>query len=259
MKSNSKAQRPKYLLYATILDAFQDYLRSSEIWQEYYGNSEEPSISEEEFEKKQFQSLIDRINRVPFDSEKADRGTAFGEVVDCIIENRNSDKMEIKSNKESGQITVIYNNRTFVFPISLCVEFATYFKGAATQFYVEAPLSTKYGHVLLYGYIDELMPISVHDIKTTEKYKAGKYRHGWQHIVYPYCLNYYGNLVQNFEYNIVQFAATSYSTFIEYYNYVKGRDIPKLTAHVEQFIEFLEQHRELITDLKIFNLKPELV
>jgi hypothetical protein len=250
-------ERYNYLIYCTLLDAFQGLLRSSEVYQEFWGNSEDPSMSEEEFEKKQFTELIDKINRVPFDSEAADRGTAFNEVVDCIIDNRNSLKAEIKSNKEAGQITVIYNNRTFVFETALCLEFANYFKGATTQYYVDAPIKTKYGTVLLYGFVDELLPHSVHDIKTTSSYKAGKYRHGWQHIVYPYCLNHHGNHVKEFEYNVVQFSAKSYNTFTEYYRYNPEVDNVKLVNHVERFIEFLDVNREKITDLKIFNLKSE--
>lgn len=253
-------ERADYLIYSTLLDGFQSYLSSSELWADYWGMSDDPSKTEDEFEKEQFQSVIDRINRKPFDSEAADRGTAFNEVVDCIIEHRNSSKMTITSEKESGLITAIYNNRTFTFATALCMEFAQYFKGAVCQFYVEAPLQTKYGKVLLYGFIDELLPHSVHDIKTTEKYKAGKFRNHWQHIVYPYCLNQTGNSVYQFEYNVAQISKTGlYTTFTEHYLYNPVRDIRILTEHVERFIEFLQTNRELITDEKIFNLKPELV
>jgi hypothetical protein len=45
----------------------------------------------------------------------------------------------------------------------------------------------------------------------------------------------------------------TYETFTEYYNYVPEVDIPRLTSHVESLIEFIEAHKDLITDLKIFN------
>jgi len=245
--------QPLYNLYPTLIDGFAGYLNSSEIYQEYWGFSEDPSKSEEEFEQEQLQSLIDRINRVPFESEAADRGTAFNEIVDCIILNRTSDKMELKS--EDDYITALYKGNTFTFPKSLCREFAGYFKGATPQVYTDAMLATKYGPVYLYGYIDELMPQSVHDIKTTGKYKAGKFRNNWQHIVYPYCLNASGNKVTDFEYNIAVFSKTGYSTFTEHYAYNHERDTYKLKGIVERFIEFLESHREVITDNKIFNLQ----
>ena len=246
-----------YLFYATLLDAYQDYLSSDKIYQEYWGFSENPPFSEEEFHEQKRLGLIDRINRVPFDSEKADRGTAFNEIVDCLILGTGSKKMAISSDRDSGTITAIYNNRTFTFPISVCKEFSDYYKGAVPQVYAEAVLPTKYGDVKLYGYLDELMPTSVHDIKSTGGYSVGKFKDHWQHIVYPYCLNATGNNVQDFEYNILlineRVSGDTYETFTEHYAYVAERDIPKLTKHAESLIEFIEAHRDLITDLKIFN------
>ena len=98
--------KPKvsYKFYATLLDGYQDYLRSSEIHQEYWGFSENPSKTEDEFEMEQLQGLINRINRVPFDSEAADKGTAFNEVVDCLVLNQKTarEDMSIVSDKEKG-------------------------------------------------------------------------------------------------------------------------------------------------------------
>ena len=249
--------QPRYNIYATLLDSFQGWLSSSEIWHEYWSFSDDPSKTEEDFEKEQLQSLLNRINRVPLpweDSEAADRGTAFNEVIDCLIAGRKSDKMEMVSNKETGLIQVSYNKRIFYFPIALCREFAEYYKNAVSQVYVEATLPTKYGDVLLYGYIDELMPSSVHDIKTTSKYKAGKFRNNWQHIVYPYCLIENGNNVSEFEYNVAMFGSgNSYSSFTEHYRYLPEKDLPRLITVVENLIDFIESNRNLITDKKIFN------
>jgi hypothetical protein len=253
-------KHPEYLIYVTLLDAYQAYIGSDVIYNEYWGYSENPPFPEDAFHERQRQALIDRINRVPMaweDSEKADRGTAFNEIVDCIILNGKSEKMDISHDKESGIIAADYNNRIFKFPASLCREFASYYKGAIPQVLVEALLPTIYGDVLLYGYIDQLMPASVHDIKTTGKYTAGKFKNHWQHIVYPYCLCRNGNSVYDFEYNIAVLKETkggmTYETFTEYYNYVAEIDIPRLTCHVEGFIGFIECHRDFITDKKIFN------
>jgi len=250
-------KKVKYQFYATLLDAFQGYLSSSEIYADYWGFSENPSKTEEEFEKEQFESLINRINRVPMkweDSEAADRGTAFNEVVDCVMANCKSEKMILSSDQESGIIKAEYNSRNFIFPIALIKEFSEYFKGGVSQVFTEGILPTKYGDVSLYGYIDELMPLSIHDIKTTGKYKSGKYRNGWQHIVYPFCLNQQGNPVTDFEYNVAVLGSGSfYSTFTEYYRYIPERDINRLQTVAELFIEFLELNRNLITDTKIFN------
>ena len=153
-------QQLKYKFYATILDSFWGYLNSDVVWEKYWGWSENPPHTPEQFHELQFQELIDRINRKPFDSEAADKGTAFNELVDALIENRKPNKMNVERNAENTCYTVVYNNRTFVFPISLCREFVDYFKGALTQIRVEAILPTAYGNVLVYGLIDELMPTS---------------------------------------------------------------------------------------------------
>ena len=80
-----KNQQLNYCIYATLLDAFWGYLNSDVIWDKYWGWSENPPHTSEEFHEQQFHELIDRINRKPFDSEAADRGTAFNEIIDCMI------------------------------------------------------------------------------------------------------------------------------------------------------------------------------
>ena len=156
--------------------------------------------------------------------------------------------------KEVIALKATYNNREFTFPISLCREFAAYYKGALTQQRVEAILPTAYGNVLVYGLIDELMPTSVHDVKTTGSYTVGKFKDHHQHLVYPYALLQNGSDVRTFEYNIVEFNKAGYpvDTYTETYVFNPKRDIPILTNHCEEFIRFLEENRELITDKKIF-------
>lgn len=272
-------QQPKYRFYATLLDAFNDYIHSDVIWQKYWGWSENPPHTPEEFHELQFQELINRINRVPFDNEKADRGTAFNEVIDCMVENRKSEMMKIErvykverfgacdevgkplyyDEEQTNEVVALkatYNNREFTFPISICREFANYFKGALTQQRVEAILPTRFGDVLVYGFIDELMPSTVHDIKTTGQYTFGKFKSHFQHLVYPYALIQNGNDIRTFEYNILEFSKAGYpvDTYTETYVFVPERDIPILTNHCEELIEFLEENKELITDTKIFGL-----
>lgn len=279
MQNQPREEKIAYRFYATLLDGFQDYLNSDIIWEKYWGYSENPPHTPEEFKQKQFQSFIDRINRVPFDSEAADKGTAFNEVIDCMIEHRKSDKIDVRyayeqvvmgqvdncdpderwaevyeTNKVIG-LNVTYNNRQFYFDIKLCREFANYYKGALTQQFVKAIVPTRYGNVEVYGYEDELMPQSIHDIKTTGKYSVGKFKDHWQHIVYPYCHMMNGQDVRLFEYNIAEIDRYGrWETFTESYMFVPERDVPKLVEHCEELIRFLMEHRHLITDRKIFNL-----
>lgn len=276
---NQPLENVSYRFYATLLDGFQDYLNSDIIWEKYWGYSENPPHTPEEFKEKQFQSFIDRINRVPFDSEAADKGTAFNEIIDCMIEHRKSDKVDVRYAYETivlGQVdncepderwaevqqtnkivglNATYNNRTFYFDINLCREFANYYKGALTQQFVRAIVPTRFGNVEVYGYVDELMPQSIHDIKTTGKYSVGKFKDHWQHIVYPYCYQQNGQDLRLFEYNIAEIDKYGrWETYTESYMYKPERDVPKLIAMCEELISFLIENRHLITDRKIFNL-----
>ena len=56
-------QQPKYRFYATVLDSFLGYLNSDIVWEKYWGWSENPPHTPEEFHELQFHELIDRINR----------------------------------------------------------------------------------------------------------------------------------------------------------------------------------------------------
>lgn len=249
----------EYKFYATLLDSFQSYLNSDVIYDRYWGYSENPPHTLEEFREKQFLSLIDRINRKPFDSEVADRGTAFNEVIDCMVMHRKPKKMTVQRVKDlNGALTglnVTYKERTFFFPMSLVKEVSSYYAGALPQQYIQAILPTMYGKVLLYGYIDYALPFCTHDLKTTRQYAVGNYKDHWQHIVYPYALMKNGCNVPDFEYNVVELGKTFYRTYTESYSFVPERDIPRLTEHCEDFIRFLKENRDLITDKKIFNLK----
>ncbi|HAH55581.1 MAG TPA: HNH endonuclease [Flavobacterium sp.] len=246
-------QQHNYNIYPSLLDRFANYINSSQIYQDYYGFAEEPSISEEEFEKQQFQSLIDGINRVPFESEAADKGTMFNEVIDCIIENRKSDKMNIEVNKAAPAIQVSWKNWIHSFNTWDCKTIADALKGAVCQNLIEGFLQTKYGAVKLYGYYDYLLPFCLVDLKTTKSYSAFKFIKNWQHIVYPFILNTNGISINDFTYLVYKWNKEGGEIFEENYTFDAQNDIPKLTDFVEQFIEFMEINKHLITDLKVFN------
>ena len=246
-----------YKFYATLLDSFYDYLNSDAIYEEYYGYVENPKISIDEFHEKQYQSLLDRINRVPFKSEAADKGTAFNEVIDCMVLHQNSDKMKIVRWKDKGSTVGVkarYDGFDFYFPLPLIQEVASWYKGGLPQQYIQAVLPTTFGNVMLYGYIDYVMPFKTCDLKTTSRYSFGKFKHHFQHLVYPYALEKNGADVREFEYNVVLWGKYNYETFTESYLYRPERDVPYLTQHVEDFIRFLQDNRDKITDKKIFAL-----
>lgn len=265
----------RYKFYASLLDAYQDYLDCDKIYERYWGFSENPPCSPVEFQEKQLQSLIDKINRVPFDNEAADKGTAFNEVIDCMVKHCKPTKIgvervykqivmgdvsgppeerwaDVQYTDEVVGLKVRYNERDFYFPINVVREVASYYTGALCQQYTEGVLPTAYGNVLLYGFIDYIMPFSVHDLKTTGRYNVGKFKSHWQHKVYPYALACNGCEIKDFEYNVVEWGKTI-NTYTEHFAFDKERDTLLLQRHCEDFIRFLTDHREQITDKKIFN------
>lgn len=252
-----KQSNVRYRVYATLLDAWQDYLDTPQIYDKYWGFSNEPPHTLEEFWVKQHASLIDKVNRVPFTSEAASKGTAFNAVIDTLITGQLDEKVRMsKVYGENGEWVAIQaelDGFTFQFPYELCREFATYYRGAIPQVRVSAILHTMYGDVEVYGFIDELMPLSVHDIKTTASYSASKFKHHSQHLVYPYCLIQNGSDIRTFEYNVAEIDKYGrWQTFTETYVFDSDRDIPILRERCEGLIEFLLQNRKLITDRRIF-------
>lgn len=245
----------KYRFYATLLDGFQDYLDSEQNYGKFYSNPDNPGAPTlDQWDNKCLVDLLNRINRVPFESEAADKGTAFNDVIDCLIAKTPiTVKTTYTIDEQAGRIFAQFKNRNFAFPLSICREFADYYEGAVSQVFVSGIVHTKYGDVEVYGYIDELMPFSIHDIKSTRHYEAFKFKNHWQHRVYPYCLWQRGDTVQYFEYNVTDFS----ETYTEHYEWVPDRDIPLLVEHCERFIEFLEAYRPYITDKKIFNLSED--
>lgn len=252
-----KQSEVRHCIYATLLDAWQDYLNTPQIYDKYWGYSNEPPHTLEEFWVKQHASLIDKINRVPFTSEAASKGTAFNAVVDYLITEQFDDKVRMSKvldeNDKPLAIQAELDGFTFHFPYELCREFATYYRGAIPQVRVCAILHTMYGDVEVYGFIDELMPLSIHDIKYTGNYSASKFKHHSQHLVYPYCLIQNGSDIRTFEYNVAEVSKSSkWQTYTETYVFDPDRDIPILRERCEGLIEFLLQNRKFITDRRIF-------
>lgn len=151
----------------------------------------------------------------------------------------------------------------FFFDKQLCKSAAEYFKGSLSQHYTEATIDTCYGVVKLYGYVDELRGKRVYDIKTTKSYAWGNYKNYWQRHVYPYCLIESGDCteIDAFEFSVFQLKGGSSRTplisgdfYREVYDYDHEQSTELIRQHCERFIEFLEAHRQEITDKKIFGL-----
>jgi hypothetical protein len=219
-------QQPDYKIYPSILDAYA-----------WYKKSESPECKQE---------LIDKINRVPFQSEAADKGTAFNELVDLKI---SEPSCNLCIDKDE------YGFGPFWFKIPIVETFAEELKGAIPQQRVEATIETDNGLVLLYGYADEILADTCIDIKTTKSYEFPKFMHNWQHVVYPYCLNQMGIECNNFIYLITDFN----NIFKEEYKYNPAKQLNRLKAELNDFIFFLDMNKDVITDKKIFAMEDVLI
>ena len=267
-----RQSQPNYRIYPSLLDKFQELLDSELEADEFFNLDEEGNQkrSADEIADQHTQELLDTINRVPHDPiEAADKGTCFNEIVDAIGDDRDCaypgmNWVPLAADGGLGPVVGLrasLNGFTFDFDINLLRSAADYFAGAVRQQLVKAMLTTRYGTVELYGYIDEILPTKVCDIKTTSSsYAFGKYERKWQKDVYPYCLRESGLMdVTLFEYTVYQLSKPSGRSplitgrqYPEQYTYDHTAATMRLRRHVEHFIEWLEVHRDQITDRKIF-------
>lgn len=277
--------QPKYKIYPSLLQKFQSILDSelelNEDWNiDSDGNYKR---SADEIAARHEAELIVMINREGTALiEAASKGTAFNEIVDCLMENRGSsnDKICIRSvwydpsckmvitgdtddiKDKTGLEKIIeasLDGFTFYFNTQFCKDASRYFKGSIPQYLCSAILPTQYGDVELYGYIDELRHDVVYDIKTTSKYKYGKFERGWQKDVYPYCLIESGDCeeITEFEYTVfvlknLKDQPITGTMYRECYSYNHEQAKQRLVQMCERFIEWLEAHRDQIKDKKIF-------
>lgn len=272
MSKTNLQSKPGYRITPSLLNKWQDLIDADIHWEEWYGNSDEPSISSEDYYAKCEQELLDACNRVPFVSEAASKGTALNELVDCILENR-SPKEGMTASRvycDAGggimkptAVRAELDGFSFLFDIELVRELALYFTGATCQYRCEAVMGTSFGDVILYGDADYIMRDVVYDLKSTGKYSAyGKFDAGWQKVLYPWALIESGEMdsVSGFEYTIVPLSGgTKASPLItgeiktEYYPYNHEASTGLLRDTLEAFIRWIEDHRELIVHPRIFN------
>lgn len=219
-------KQPDYFFSPTLLDQYCNLCNSDVIWEKYYGSSEIPKCTAEEFHETKYQELLDRINNIKsLTTEEQAKGTCLNEIVDCIIKKKATptggvfiktircldDFLEIAfakakphSEEEQKNITLqsqellarigkafIYaslGDFEFFFDVDFCKSIAKYFDGCICQFYTAANLETSKGTVELHGYLDYFRMKSIYDLKTSKRYSFGDYAHYNQRFAYPYCM-----------------------------------------------------------------------
>ena len=115
---------PKYRIYPSLLDRFNEYRYIDAAIEKPWNADKTPSDVEAEIER----GLLDAINRVPSESEAAERGTCFNNLVDAAL----AGMMTISSNAadKTGTelIRIDHKSRmgttyTFDFPVNIVQEF----------------------------------------------------------------------------------------------------------------------------------------
>ncbi len=163
------------------------------------------------------QQLIDSINRVPTPTTAAqERGTSFEEAV-------------VKGTDEERFNPDIIKRVRKLLPRPI----------VDTQVYCQLEIED----VLFYGYVDLIGSFKAVDLKTTGSYQPGRFVHNHQNL-YLHALKRKG--IKLMEYVITDFN----DVYVESYSLT--HPIDRQVEEIRQFKAFLDEHRSLITDKKIF-------
>lgn len=197
-----------FQIYPSLLDSYRRILDAENIWLKYWGDSKQPPHTPDQFRALQVEQFFDGLNRVEGEfSAPAARGTAFNEIIDCMVEHRKPRGCQVERVYEGDSVTALratIEGHEFTFPLDICRRFADKYSEAVCQYLTRGTLHTHHGEVALYGYIDELLPLTCHDIKTTGSYQFPQFKDHAQHLVYTHCLRCEGMAVDAFEYDVLQ-------------------------------------------------------
>ncbi|GAB3951641.1 hypothetical protein GCM10028805_32180 [Spirosoma harenae] len=168
------------------------------------------------------QELIDSINRVPTPTTAAqERGISFEEAV-------------VKGTAEERFDPELIRKVRKLLPRPI----------VDTQVYCQWQIDD----VLFYGYVDLIGKFKAVDLKTTASYQAGRYVHNHQNL-YLHALKNKG--IKLMEYVIAVFGSAGQAE-VHVESYALTHPIEKQLEEIRLFKQFLEEHRPLITDKKIF-------
>lgn len=163
------------------------------------------------------QEVLDRINRVPAPQTEAQaKGVSFEEAV-------------IKGTDEAQFDAEILRKTRALLPRPM----------VATQVYCQY----QHNDVLLYGYVDVIGRTLAVDIKTTGRYTPGRFADDHQ--------NYYLLALRPKGIRVLRYVITDFQEVYQE-NYDLNTDFSTQAEQIKLFCEFLEVHREFISDRKIF-------
>ena len=168
------------------------------------------------------QELIDSINRVPTPTTAAqERGISFEDAI-------------VKGQDEARFDPDLLNKVRKLLPRPI----------VDTQVYCQWEIDD----VLFYGYVDLIGKFKAVDLKTTGSYQPGRYLHNHQNL-YLHALKRKG--IKLMEYVITEFKPGG-PPEVHVESYALTHPIDRQLEEIRLFKAFLEEHRPLITDKKIF-------
>lgn len=218
-----------YNIYPTILDGFTAFKTKD-------------YMTEEE--------LLARLNRAGAPSVEARRGDAFNILIDKMAQGCIPEMSTDPVTGDFAYRELSRDNYEFFFPLHVCDKIADIYRQSVQQVRLDGHILTRYGNVHLYGYADGVFSSLIRDIKTTKQYKVGKYRDGWQAYVYTYCLKQMGGIVTDFFYDVTDFK----EVYMEHYN-AQRLDLRDRISELEEFIQYIENKREMIHNPRLFGLE----
>lgn len=173
-----------YRISPSLIQKVMDWANAEENYDKYWGRSESPSLTLEEYQEKQTAELVAYMNGDPTPpSEAADRGTCLNEIIDCMIGN------EPNGNVQWTEEPYCYRARTADFSFDFDKPFvdslALMFKNSVAQYHLRHTYDLGTYSVTLHGFADYIFPTMIWDLKTTSKYEAEKYLNGIQRLLYP--------------------------------------------------------------------------
>lgn len=178
-----------------------------------------------------FDDLINSINKVPFATTEAQqRGIDFE---DAVISLAKGDETQLLGR------TPQYHDCLIKVRDKL-----------PDYFFAQKAVKRQYNDIMFYGFCDVVGGGRVIDIKTTSQYQFGKFLTSFQNL-YLWALEPSGYTTM--EYVVV---ANLREVYVETYGLDYNFD--ELLQKMEFFVEFVEQHKNLITNRKIFNNRYEL-
>jgi len=205
-------QKRNYKIYPSLLDAYN-----------WYASSENDDADIE---------LINKINRVKFSSDTADKGTLLNNFIDNAID--------------------LFDKYGLSYVDGIAIDIVEKLQGSQKQLYTSTTIEFDDVSVYMYGYLDFLKWDRVIDLKTTKTYYLGKYKNYIQQHFYPVSLIDNDCEIKDFEFIVTDFK----NVYSELYpvNYNESKAI--LIEKCKLFIQFIESNRSKITDTKIFGIDP---